>query len=373
MENYTEKDVLRLAKRIRNSKRSYLLVDPLQGKHVPVSPTKTYQMSRALGDLLYEKAPEAGLIIGFAETATAIGAIASMSFPDDTIYLHTTREQIDSDRTVSFLEEHSHAVDQLVECSYIAENRTKTIIMIDDEISTGHTIENVVTRLRGTFPFLETVRFVIGSVINRMNPQVRKRMERKNIHFVSLVRVEERDYETTVRELQVSCPDDVKAAENTCYREYCSHTAIADLRRGVKVGELKRNAEQFSCEITNFLSEEAHDEKRLLILGTEECMTAAIMTGKYIEEHYQDLSVFSHSTTRSPIGICPEQDYPCKNGCQLFSFYEEERGTYLYNIDDYDMMIVITDSKNTDQTGKAMRQLSGIYQNHCKNIFLIRG
>ena len=116
MKEYAEQDVLQLGKRIHNTKRSYLLVNPLQAKHIPVSPTKTYEMSQALGKLLYQTAPEARMVIGFAETATAIAAMAAMSFPEDTVYLHTTREPLGDEPTVNFLEEHSHAVDQQIAC-----------------------------------------------------------------------------------------------------------------------------------------------------------------------------------------------------------------------------------------------------------------
>ena len=77
MKEYAEQDVLQLGKRIHNTKRSYLLVNPLQAKHIPVSPTKTYEMSQALGKLLYQTAPDARMVIGFAETATAIAALKS--------------------------------------------------------------------------------------------------------------------------------------------------------------------------------------------------------------------------------------------------------------------------------------------------------
>ena len=35
---YTEKDLVKIAKRENNTKRNYLVVDPLQGKHIPVVP-----------------------------------------------------------------------------------------------------------------------------------------------------------------------------------------------------------------------------------------------------------------------------------------------------------------------------------------------
>ena len=74
MTEFTVADTLRLAKRFNNPKRSWLLVNPLQAKHIPVSPGAALAMMRELGERLSRRYPECGLVIGFAETATAIGA-----------------------------------------------------------------------------------------------------------------------------------------------------------------------------------------------------------------------------------------------------------------------------------------------------------
>ncbi len=372
MKAYAEEEVIRLAKRIRNTKRGYLIVDPLQGKHIPVSPSLACEMAQSLGGLLYKKAGEARLIIGFAETATALGAIAAMSFPEDTVYLHTTREELSSENTVNFCEEHSHAVDQKVECSFIKSVTTPTVIMIDDEISTGRTIENIVTQLRAAFPFLNGVRFVIGSVINRMEAEVRARMLAERIEFVSLLDISAQDYEERTRDIPVSEPGPVSSSP-TEYRTLRLENTIPDLRLGIHTGEMQERLGRLSYELESSLSQCLKSSKRLLILGTEECMTAAVIAGKDIENRNKELSVYTHSTTRSPIGICSAEDYPCRNGFVLPSFYEEGRTTFLYNIDDYDAMLVLTDSKNDEQVKKAMDKLCGAFRGHCENIYLIRG
>ena len=45
---YTEKDLVKIAKRENNPKRNYLVVDPLQGKHIPVVPSKALDLFAAL-------------------------------------------------------------------------------------------------------------------------------------------------------------------------------------------------------------------------------------------------------------------------------------------------------------------------------------
>ena len=57
MSEYTIDNVLRIAKRHNNAKRSYLLVNPLQAKHMPVKPSQALEMMHCLGENLYKKYP----------------------------------------------------------------------------------------------------------------------------------------------------------------------------------------------------------------------------------------------------------------------------------------------------------------------------
>ena len=47
---YTEQNLVRIAKRENNPKRNYLVVNRLQGKHIPVAPREAFDMFRALAD-----------------------------------------------------------------------------------------------------------------------------------------------------------------------------------------------------------------------------------------------------------------------------------------------------------------------------------
>lgn len=107
---YTEKDLVKIAKRENNTKRNYLVVDPLQGKHIPVVPSKALDLFAALADTFREKyKDEKLLLVGFAETATAIGAQVAITVGAD--YIQTTREVIPGVNYLFFSEEHSHATE----------------------------------------------------------------------------------------------------------------------------------------------------------------------------------------------------------------------------------------------------------------------
>ena len=70
-------------------------------------------------------------------------------------------------------------------------------------------------------------------------------------------------------------------------------------------------------------------------------MLPAIITGKILED--KGYKVLTHSSTRSPIGITQQNDYPITEGYQLRSFYDVNRITYIYNLKYYDLILVISD------------------------------
>ena len=206
MLRYQEKDILKIAKRINNNKRPYLLVNPLQAKHIPVSPTKALEMMTSLGELVAAKYSEARLVIGFAETATAIGAVVAKTISDDCLYIHTTREIVkEAQDYVLFTEKHNHATEQKIVADdldrYFAE--TDTIVLVDDEFSTGKTLINMVNRLRSCYPTIVGKRIVAASIINRLSEENLKRWSDDGIESVCLLKLENTDYSPSIDSITV--------------------------------------------------------------------------------------------------------------------------------------------------------------------------
>lgn len=83
---------------------------------------------------------------------------------------------------------------------------------------------------------------------------------------------------------------------------------------------------------------------RVLVLGTEECMYPALVLGAELERLGRGWQVFCHATTRSPIGISDGEGYPIRSGGRLPSFYAPDRTTYIYQVDKYDWVIVVSDT-----------------------------
>ena len=96
----------------QNKKRRFLFVSKVLGKHISVDPKKCLE----LGELLVKeykrktvKGTESPMVIGFAETATALGHSFFDNLKEAKYFMHTTREEIEDLRKLEFKEEHSHA------------------------------------------------------------------------------------------------------------------------------------------------------------------------------------------------------------------------------------------------------------------------
>ena len=108
---YSEKDLVAVGKRENNKKRNYLVINPLQGKHIPVRPGQAFELFDTLADMIRAAYGEEKLLmVGFAETATAIGAETAVRLGAK--YIQTTREDIPGVTYLFFSESHSHATEQ---------------------------------------------------------------------------------------------------------------------------------------------------------------------------------------------------------------------------------------------------------------------
>ena len=366
---YPEQDLLRLAKRVNNPKRSYLLVNPLQGKHIPAAPDKAIDMMRALGRAVNKMQTGKALIIGFAETATAIGAVAATELGQDCIYLQTTREADESvGRWIRFSEEHSHATEQKL-CGDNLEEYISIcdyILLVDDEISTGNTILNIVSAIRKNFPAAVNKDFVTASIINRVDNSALSEFYRRKISFLYLLHPEEGSYEEQVQAFSVGEALYPKNEENKSRPVVCHLTkTIPPPHRGVATGEYNRACDGLITEIEQKLS--FVNNERVLVLGTEEFMYPALLLAYRIQKTGKAGSVRFHATTRSPVGISEEHGYPITNGIKLHSMYSEERVSYLYNIEAYDTVIVFSDAPVTSMTAAAELQ-RGLEEKHCSRV-----
>lgn len=382
MKEYTADDLLVLAKRHHNLKRTYLLINPLQAKHLPVSPTVSLEMMRSLGEKIAAKYPQARLVIGFAETATAIAASVAGCLGSDCRYIHTTREPYAGlSDWVYFNEEHSHAVEQKIYANDLPEwiANTPEIIFVDDEISTGKTLLNIIDRLREAFPQAKGKKIIAASIINRLTEDNERLLLSSGVECEYLVKLNSEDFTAAVADFDIMPAVDIQADQCQCAAACASDKAVLrtqapmpDPRLGVRISDYISGCQAEAERLSDIILKRLPPLSSILVLGTEEFMYPSLILARELEKSGDTASVKCHSTTRSPIGISSKPEYPIHSGYRIHSFYEAERLTYIYNLTKYDAAVVFTDTSQNDYLARA--DISAALQaNGCDNILFVEG
>jgi hypothetical protein len=131
---------------------------------------------RAAADDLAGKLPDdlpgPVLIVGLAEAAVCLGqsvheAYLARTGREDAVFLSSTRQALDAPLLARFQEAHSHAPAHLLyePCSPRVSGmvrRARSLVLVDDEASTGATFVDLARRLAHRLPRLETL---VGAVL----------------------------------------------------------------------------------------------------------------------------------------------------------------------------------------------------------------
>ena len=448
---YQEQDLVTVAKRENNTKRNYLIVNRRQGKHIPVCPKEALEMFSALADIVRQAyRNERLLIIGFAETATAIGAAVAVELGQ--YYIQTTRENVEGvDDYVYFTEAHSHATEQKVvraDVESVVCGRKNTyggqtdgtvvtmeeplkpidrIVFIEDEVTTGNTILSAIEKIEE----LETIKaiekahgsklcFSVASILNGMDSAAEAIFQKRQIPLHYLVKIDHAKYPQLAENYRgdgnyMNCSNDESESrvkledseinqfgeinginkinqinknnfganklnnvyylkDNTnsiCFNSACSdinyinnkcyYIDSFDNRCFIKEFTVEgcRNARriqdakvyQNACEqLCQKICAQIEPPDQILVLGTEEFMYPALLLAAKLEE--QGKSVRFHATTRSPIAVSTESEYPLHARYELASIYDNQRRTFVYNLAAYNAVIIISDAPITSAEGK---------------------
>ncbi|MFI1655474.1 phosphoribosyltransferase [Streptomyces sp. NPDC020472] len=152
----------------RNPKRAHLLVSNVLGKHVPQRPSLVYGSGLALGRsvraLLGDEEAARSVVLGYAETATALGHAVADGL-GLAPYLHSTRRPVAGvARAGGFEESHSHATSHLLlpeDPELLAGDGP--LVLVDDEFSTGNTVLNTIRALHERYP---RERYVVVALVD---------------------------------------------------------------------------------------------------------------------------------------------------------------------------------------------------------------
>lgn len=364
---YTEQQLVGIAKRENNNLRKYLVLNKLQGKHVPVRPKDAFAMFDALAEEVgVHYKGESLLLVGFAETATAIGARLSIKL--GTWYIQTTREAVPEADYLYFTESHSHATEQKLVRQDIDHllQLVERIVFVEDEVTTGNTIQKIIDIMRKTYS--TELRFSVASLLNGMDEDALKRYEEQNIQIHYLVKTNHASY-TEIAEGYAGTGVLLKM-DGSCSMESVEEQQIlnyVNTRRRVQGSLYAEKCVDLWQEIQKRIT--VQNNETVLVLGTEEFMYPALFVGECFEKNGVD--VRCHATTRSPILTSDEEGYPLHKRYELVSFYDADRTTFIYDLKRYDKVLIITDAMQIQEQGKRTL-LQALEQNGCKDIVIIQ-
>jgi hypothetical protein len=146
----------------RNPRRAHLLVSRVLGKHLPVAPAVALGAGAALAARARVGSAaaraslasgEAVFVLGYCETATALGHAVADGMPGAD-YLHTTRRAVAGMRSeLELAEAHSHAVHHwLLPADLRLLTDPRPLLLVDDELSTGNTAIGTIRALHALAP-----------------------------------------------------------------------------------------------------------------------------------------------------------------------------------------------------------------------------
>ena len=319
-------DLLGFAERI-NPKRAFLFVSKVLGRHIPVSPHIMRHAFTDLAKLVPDDLPEPVLVIGMAETAVGLGAgahqVLQQRYPE-AIYVTTTRHPVHGAPLLArFLEEHSHAQDQLLYGSPDAELQqqilnSKSIVLVDDEASTGKTFVNLIHALQQAG--LNQISHVVTATLADWSSGIH--IADLNCQSVALMtgKWQWRDAEHPI---QINMPkvDTVAfGAFATLAEPTWGRLPIQDSGAHIRLA--------------------VQPDERILVLGSGEYVWSSFLLAEYLQQQGADVK-FS-AITRSPIAV----GHAIQSALAFSDNYGLGIQNFVYNINpqDYDRVLITVET-----------------------------
>lgn len=321
-------DLVDFAERI-NPKRAFLFVSKVLGRHIPVSPVRIRQAFSDLAHLIPHHLPEPIVVIGMAETAVGLGAgvhqVLQQRDPH-AIFLTTTRHPVaNAPLLCEFLEEHSHAQDQLLYSSPDAEIHqqilaAKSLILVDDEASTGKTFVNLVNALQQAG--LNQLEHIVTATLIDWS----KGIAITGLHCQSVALLKgEWEWQDAPNPLAINMPkvDTIAHGEFAC---------LAQPTWG-------RIATTDTAYLPDFPIQIQKNEK-ILVLGTGEYVWSPFLLAERLQQHGADVK-FS-AITRSPIAL----GHAIQHRLSFSDNYGLGIENFVYNVraSDYDRILICTET-----------------------------
>ena len=331
-----------------NARRGFLFLSKVLGKHWPVRQSIMSDIhTRMAADV--PELPGPVVFIAMAETAIGLGQGVFEAWlrahPDQpALFIHTTRYRVGTTELVEFEEAHSHAPRQFLHLPAGEVERAllmgaRSLVLVDDEASTGNTFLNLTNACRALNPGILQVH--LATITNFMGQAATEALSERFGLPVTSAAVLSGTYTFTPGQL------DASGAPAQRYDESADRGASADYGRlGIAhpVPRPSALAQQLAADIA--------PGESVLVLGTGEFMHAPYLLAAALEQLGCDVMV--QSTTRSPI-----LTWGAVSSALTFADnYGEGISNYLYNVTrgQYDHVIICHET----QANAALQHLAAL-------------
>ncbi|MFJ7954933.1 phosphoribosyltransferase [Streptomyces sp. NPDC096319] len=352
----------------RNPKRAHLLVSNVLGKHVPQRPSVVYGSGLGLGrrvrELLGDAEAARSVVLGYAETATALGHAVADGL-GLAPYLHSTRRPVAGvARAGGFEESHSHATSHLLlpeDPELLAGDGP--LVLVDDEFSTGNTVLNTIRALHARYP---RGRYVVVALVDMRSAADLGRLDAfateigARVDLIAgaagTVRLPEGVLEkgqALVAEREGPAPAPVPPPRHAPVRVELGWPE--ELPDGGRHGFTTSHRERLEAALPRMATALAEalpapapaGRPRTLVLGFEELMYAPLRLGTALEEAGHD--VRCSTTTRSPVLAVDDPGYAIRTRLVFPAHDDPADGPgerYAYNVAgaDFDAVVLVVDS-----------------------------
>lgn len=287
--------------------------------------------------------------LGFAETATGLGQIVADAL--GAYYLHSTRHAPEGAAPAAgFAEEHSHATDHsLLPTDTDWLRPDGTVVLVDDELSTGATIVNTVGALHALAP---QRLWVIASLIDLRSPADRGRLDDLAASLGTRIRV------VSLAAGPISLPGDVleRAAGVVAGMPEPApavgppgavrvlDASLLPAVRSARFGTVHRVDADAAAAVAGLVRAAlpdpggaggAAENRGVLVVGAEEFIALPMTVAHELDRAGAGGPVLFSTSTRSPIAVLDTADYPIASAIRFRSHDRTSDGEgerFAYNL-----------------------------------------
>ena len=325
--DYQLADICNFAARI-NPKRGFLFVSTILGRHIPVSPAKMQRSYQLLADKLGDL-PKPVLFFGFAETAIGLGHGVYREWTrkyGDALFCHSTRYPFNRPLLAEFQEKHSHAPGHFIYQSAdpaIQKQlpQVQTLVLIDDEASTGATLHNARQALAPHLPALQQTHNVVLTHWGGDKAVI------EPIHYLLKGRYQ---FTSSMNPSQINMP---KVIGKRTARDQL-------LPRNDGRFFLSRPMQLTAAEQARL---DAQAGQKIAVIGTGEFVTVPFLVAEYLAQ--QGAIVDCVATSRSPIFI----GHAIQHKQEFMDPYGDQIVNFIHNLqpDHYDRILLCLESPHS--------------------------